>query len=546
VRAVIAAVICVSAVLARSSFAQDLADGDTLPAHAGGLIIRPGTIYGESGLRFGPGGWSFGRQSTLTDYNNIRLSSLIGGANASAIDTLLGDLGTTRFNASQIGVGVNFIAAYGVTDRLTVAAFLPYQYSRYRFDAWLVPSPGNIRPAPWSVKDPKAITCPGGQFQLNSVNDLQKILDEHDPGTYAFNVGDLRKALISDCLHYDDPVDSVSRQSDGYYHGVSDRSLSGFRDFVFGAKYQFFHGSHLNLAGIGYVTAPTGRQEKPDDLFHLRLGDGTWTYTMLAGATLPLGKVRLFGAAGYEYVFQDTNVRRLSGLSFSDAVERQLASGAITEKQLTEAHLDDGSLNPIVTKYDEATVTRKLGDNIYVYVGGGYEIFEWLSIGARFDFWHHFRDSIQSIGQRLYGAPPFETDAQIRADVDQLVKSGMVPEDPPGGCFDNPGADCRSKEISQRLQASVERKKDAYAWHTVRGYLVGTISLNFNFLGPFIRDEFPIPLIGSIWISRYLAGQNIDITDMLGMALTVPIPFGDIKDPAEYGFDDQGGGLPWP
>jgi hypothetical protein len=46
-----------------------------------------------------------------------------------------------------------------------------------------------------------------------------------------------------------------------------------------------------------------------------------------------------------------------------------------------------------------------------------------------------------------------------------------------------------------------------------------------------------------------MAGENIDITDTVGISLIVPIPFGDIKDPAEYGFDDDpepDHGLPWP
>jgi hypothetical protein len=434
-----------------------------------------------------------------------------------------------------------------VTDRLTVAAFIPYQYARYQFDAWLVPSPPRngvqLQPAHWSVKDPKALTCPGGNFQLNNPSDLVKILDEQN-SNYNFNVGDLRKAFISDCLNYNDPVDTVQLESDGFIHGTSDRTLAGFRDLVVGAKYQFYHGRHLELSSLIYVTAPTGQMEQPNDLFHLKLGDGTWNLAGLLGMTLPLGRLRIFGSAGYEYVFSNTMKLRLPNLSFSDELEQKLASGQITEKDLIKQHLDEATLIPIVTKYDTATVNRKLGDNIYVYAGASFDILEWLNVGIRFDNWFHFRDAIQSIDSRFENGSPYLTDAQIRANVDQLITSGQI-------CTDKtvPLDTCRTNELSAELKNSAGRRMAAYAWHTIRGQIIGGVSIGFNFLPAWLRGDFPIPLIGAIYASRFLAGENIDITDMVGISLVVPIPFGDIKDPAEYGFDDDDEpdhGLPWP
>lgn len=534
--------------LSRVALAQDVADADTLPKNVGGLIIRPGLLLGGGGLRFGHG-WRTDRESFLADFDDLNLSSVLAGDNAGALNALLGDLGTTRFQATQTGIAVGLMAAYGITDRWTVAAVTQFQYSSYAFEAWLQgsqPEDGEL-PLPranWAVKDPKAITCPGGQFRLDSPEDLQQILEQRDP-PYEFNISDLRKAFTSDCLDYLDPIDNVVAGSDGNPRGKSNRTHAGFRDLILASKYKFYHGRDIQLAAIGYVVVPTGKTEDPRDLFNIRFGDGTWNAALLLGTTIPLGKLRVFGSAGYERVFADTRVRRLRALNFSEDLEYQLARGQLTEQELFD-RVDEGSAVPIVTKYDQAEVTRKLGDNIYVYSGVGYEIFEWLNVGLRFDFWHHFRDQITSIGPRFDGTPAYKTEAQIRAEVDALVADGTVVEDTPE-CFEDDARTCKTKELSARLRDSEGRRKIAYGWHTVRGQLIGGLAVGFNTLGPFLRDEFPLPLIASISVSRFLAGNNIDITDQVGLSLIIPLPFGDVKDPAEYGFDgEEGGGLPFP
>jgi hypothetical protein len=46
-----------------------------------------------------------------------------------------------------------------------------------------------------------------------------------------------------------------------------------------------------------------------------------------------------------------------------------------------------------------------------------------------------------------------------------------------------------------------------------------------------------------------VAGKNLDAVDAFCLTLTVPFITGEVKDPAEYGYDDDpepGRGLPWP
>jgi hypothetical protein len=197
-----------------------------------------------------------------------------------------------------------------------------------------------------------------------------------------------------------------------------------------------------------------------------------------------------------------------------------------------------------VTRYDFAEVTRKLGDTVYLYSGLSYQALEWLSFGVTLDFMHHFRDKVTAIGARPEGTRPYyanETEARTAAEAEIAVA-----EEANGP--DEMVSD-RDKIAIRRahLGATEGRRKAAFAWHTVRGSMVAGLGINVNMLGPFLRDEFPIPLIASVSMSRFLAGQNIDTPDSFGLSIILPIPFGDVKDPAEYGYDNEPGrGLPWP
>lgn len=522
-------------------------DADTLPAKVGGLIIQPGIGYGPGVERFGPG-WKFSRESLIADFDRVDLAGVISSSGGVPYN-----LGTTNFSASQTSVGINFAAAYGITDRWTVAAFLPFLYASYTLEAWLDEvdknGDGRIDPndpdealANVRVKDPSLITCPGGD--LNLASDFDRIIDDMPGAGYKFNIGDLRKALTSDCFDYKDPVDSESIVG-GYIHGVGKRTYSGFRDLILGSKYQFYHGRNISLAAITYVIAPTGKVDDPRDLFDFNFGDGQWDAALLVGATVPLGKFRLAASTGYEIQFGDTLERRLSTLDFSNVIrdpnsgltlEDELAQGAISEREVLDQYLDQATLIPISTKYDTAIVQRKLGDTFYVYSGLSYEVFEWLSIGVSLDFLHHFRDEITVIDSRFENTQMYQTEEELKAEVAQLEADGMITSDA-----------ARIMALKDRYSDSYERRKAAYAWHTVRGQLVAGLSLGVNTLGPFSRGEFPLPILAGISMSRFLAGQNLDTPDQLSVQVIIPIPFGDIKDPAEYGFDgDEGGGLPWP
>lgn len=511
--------------------AQDVRDADTLPANVGGIIVQPAIGYGPGVERFGRG-WGFGRESLIADFNELELWKVLVGDQSATYEALLGSLGMTNFKGSQTSIGINFAGAYGVTDRLTLAAFFPFLYASYTLEAWLTP---NANQSTYGVRDPQTISCPGGQFRLDNPDDFNRILEERGPA-YKFNIGDLRKALTSDCLDYKDPLDTLSVGSDGLIHAVGNRTYSGFRDLILGAKYKLYHGSTIQVSAITYLILPTGKVDDPRDLFDFNFGDGQVDYALLGAVTIPLGDFRVAGSAGYEISFGDTLDRRLSTITFSDPLEDQLARGELTEAELIDRHLDDASLIPVVTKYDLASVSRKLGDTVYVYSGAGYQVLEWLSVGVSLDFLHHFRDEITSIGPRFEDTPRYKTEAEIRAEVAAEVAAGMITTE-----------EDRIATLRARLRDTDGRRRAAYAWHTVRGQLVAGVSVGINTLGPFLRDEFPLPILASISASRFLAGQNIDTPDSLTFSLIIPIPFGDVKDPAEYGFDDEEGrGLPWP
>lgn len=509
--------------------AQGVADANVLPKYSGGLAIQPLIGYGPGTLqRFGRG-WQASRESLIADFNGIDLANLIAGNDESAqqFEALFGTLGVTSFEGSQNSFGINFLLGFGITERLTFVGVLPYQHVTYTLDAALVGNPTSTL----RVKDPEALDCPGGQFDI--AENFDDIVEEGGEN-YRFNIGDLNRALVSKCLDYRPVIDRVVTR-DGVRHGIGNRTYAGFRDLILGAKYQFYHGRDFDLAALGYVVFPTGRQDDPDDLFDVRLGDGQWDAALLAAITLPLGRFTLAGSAGYEFSFADTFTTRLSGLSFSPELEDRLARGELTEEELFDRHLDEGQILPIVTRFDKVDVQRKLGDTVYVYSYATFRIVEWLSIGASLNWLHHFRDRIDEVGPRPAPAERYRTEAEIRAEVDDLIADGTIEEEN------------RIVELRNRLAESEGRKRASYSWRTVRGNLVAGIGLNFNFIGPFLRDEFPIPLIANISVSRFIAGQNLDTPDAVSLTLILPFIAGDVRNPIEYGYDDEiGGGTPWP
>lgn len=519
--------------------AQDIRDAETLPKNAGGLIIAPS--YSNGTDRFGPKFRFFSRESILTDYSGINLSQVIAGDQAATLDGLLGQLGTTGFEATQNSFGLGFTLAYGITDRWTVAAMLPWATVTYALDAWLDPSETN--PSHYRVKNPQAIQCPNGELQVDATSfpELVEYVDE----SYKFNVGDLRNALTSQCLGYKDPLDRVEAGPGGVLHGYGSRTYSGFRDLILGTKYQFFHGEWLRLAGTFYVVAPTGHYDDPDDLFDVQFGDGQWDIGWIAQSTFVYGKLKISLSPAYDIQIADSIVRRLFGLTFDDALEAQLASGAISEAQLYDDHLDDGSQVPLVTAYEKALVDRKLGNNIYLYTAATYELTEWMTLALNLDFLHHFRDEVTDTGTRIADGSRLKTSAEIRAEVDAEinaeVNAGTLPADQV--------EIQRLSRLRGRLPESAERKAASYGWHTVRSSVVASFGVGFNTLGLFVRDEFPIPLLVTVNAQVPLGGKNLDAINNFGITLTVPFLTGEIKDPAEYGFDDEEGegrGLPWP
>lgn len=485
----------------------------------GALLISPG--YSSAAERFGPDA-SFQRESILADFDQLNLTQVIAGdANVPF------KLGTTNFDAGQSTIAINFMLGYGITDRWTIAAQLPLQFSKYRVDAWLTPDPNqfNLRVTG------EQFECPTGDFDL--LNDFDKLGEQLDG--YQFSVADVDRALKSPCLGYRSPFDSVELDSsDGLVHGRAERNFSGFRDLALATKYKFYHTESLGLAGLLYAVLPTGAIDDPNDFFDPKFGDGQADIGLLVAATVPWWKFRFSISTGYEVSLPDEEVLRLWNLNFSEDLETQLAEGRITEAQLIDQHLDSGSTIPIVPAYDLTLVNRKLGDTFYIYSGVIFEINEWLFAGVTIDYLYHFRDSISTRG-RVADDSQYFTEAQIREQVAAEVQSGALSEDD------------RIPELKARLSNSKGRKEGAYAWHTVRQHLVGGVGLTFTTLPWFLKDEFPIPLIMSLSGQYWLYGQNIDVADAVSLTIGVPFAFGEVKDPAEYGFDNiEGQGLPWP
>jgi hypothetical protein len=152
-----------------------------------------------------------------------------------------------------------FTPAYGVTDRLTIGAEIPYYWVRNDVDAFVnsgLGSSANVGlrtgpgAGPCAIPSPVLpLTCPN--TRRFTTEDVQRILGAGMPGISGFG-----------------------------FKRVENFSADGFGDITLGAKYQYLRTPDWRLAATAGVRFPTGRQDDPDDLADIAWSTGA--YALLA------------------------------------------------------------------------------------------------------------------------------------------------------------------------------------------------------------------------------------------------------------------------
>jgi len=153
-----------------------------------------------------------------------------------------------------------FAPAYGVTDRLTLGAEIPYYWVHNKVDASVNSAPGSsanvgLRTGP-GVGAPCGLpvavlplTCPN--TRRFTTEDVQQVLGPGLPGIQGFG-----------------------------FKRIENFSADGFGDITLAAKYQFLRTDDWRLAATAGVRLPTGLQHDPDNLADIFWSAGA--YTLLA------------------------------------------------------------------------------------------------------------------------------------------------------------------------------------------------------------------------------------------------------------------------
>jgi hypothetical protein len=284
-------VTCLLVCVAASAWADD---ADVLPRG----VFRLGadsSFYLPIDSRYGPDG---DPEDLAADYNRPLNSGAFRAL--SALDPFVGraSLGDAVVSIDVDLIEVDFTVLYGLTDRLTVGALIPYRWARTNVDARLDSGPGSSanvgrNPRAGAPGQPPVIPIAAGGIPFTT-EDVQQLLGPGLGGIPGLG-----------------------------FKRFESRTTDGLGDMEAGFRYQYLRTADWRLAFTGAVRAPTGETDDPDDLADYAHGAGAWAllfrlnqdYTLSnlwgrrpAGAP---GEVVLNGTVRYDLVLPDTETRRV-------------------------------------------------------------------------------------------------------------------------------------------------------------------------------------------------------------------------------------------
>lgn len=253
-----------------------------------------------------------------------------------------------------------FTPAYGVTDRLTIGAEIPYYWVHNNVHASVNSAPGSsanvgLRTGPGvgPCALPVAVlplACPN--TRRFTTEDVQQILGPGLPGISGFG-----------------------------FKRIEDFTAEGFGDISLGAKYQYLRTDDWRLAATVGVRFPTGRPDDPDDLADIFWSTGAYT---------------LFARLHHDYVLSSlwkprNEVPALDVLLQTGAVLLTFSVGYdwVLPDDVT---IRAGAENALPTY--RARVHRDVGDRVELEIGGRWVVWSPFWISALYRYAFKFEDRI--------------------------------------------------------------------------------------------------------------------------------------------------------
>ena len=185
------------------------------------------------------------------DLNSSLFTALPAGAS----------LGTSQVDIERHFNMIRPLIAYGLTDRLTIGAIIPYIWAKNKVHAQVDSSNATIG---------KSSIGAGFGFPLVPLV---------GPGSNPFgdatplNEDDIQ-GLLGDGI--DVNGDGVIDQQGQGLKPLETRESEGLGDIEFGGRYQYFRSEYFRAATTILAIAPTGKMDDRNDLVDIPLGDGNW------------------------------------------------------------------------------------------------------------------------------------------------------------------------------------------------------------------------------------------------------------------------------
>jgi len=280
-----------------------------------------------------------------------------------------------------------FAPAYGVTDRLTLGAEIPYYWVHNKVDASVNSAPGSsanvgLRTGP-GVGAPCGLpvavlplTCPN--TRRFTTEDVQQVLGPGLPGIQGFG-----------------------------FKRIENFSADGFGDITLAAKYQFLRTDDWRLAATAGVRLPTGLQHDPDNLADIFWSAGA--YTLLA---------RLH----HDYVLSNLWQRRAQGAPEANLLQTGNVVLNFTFRYdwilRDKVTIRAGDENALPTY--RARVHRDIGDRFEFEFGGRYVVWSPFSVSGLYRYAFKLEDRIAAPKTFPHNFAEEDTDATEHLYIAQL------------------------------------------------------------------------------------------------------------------------------
>jgi hypothetical protein len=258
---------------------------------------------------------------------------------------------------------------YGLTDRLTVGAKIPYYWRKNKVEARL---------------DTTAATVGKNPF-VNSLTPLSV------PGTVPLTTADAQH-LIGGGL--DINGDGIIEIRGFGFKPLKTSSRKGIADIEIGGRYQYFKTDKWRLAFTGGVRMPTGEVDDPDDLGDIGIGSGAYTLLFQFNHDyIGIKNLVLNATLRYDLVFPNRERLRIP---------------------------DD--VNQPITANKE-NVDRDIGDAIELEVSGAYEFLKGFTFSSLYKYGYKLKNRVSGDRDFSYESLESETRATQHVGIASLYYS---------------------------------------------------------------------------------------------------------------------------